>query len=74
MDEEYTRVANVQDRVEVKSMIDLVLLKKDIFQEDGRGWRLPGFLYADNLVLHGESEEDLRAMVGHFFEVCKRAW
>ena len=25
-------------------------------------WRLPGLLYADGLVLYGESEEDLRAM------------
>ena len=30
------------------------------FQEEGR---LPGLLYADDLVLCGESEEDLRAMV-----------
>ena len=33
--------------------------------------RLPGFLYADDLVLCGKSKEDLRAMVGHFVEVCK---
>ena len=33
------------------------------FMEDGREWRLPGLLYADDLVLCGESEEDLRAMV-----------
>ena len=25
-----------------------------IFLEDGRGWRLPGLLYADDLVLCGE--------------------
>ena len=31
-----------------------------------------GLLYVDNLVLCGESEEDLRAMVGHFVEVCRR--
>ena len=29
-------------------------------------------MYADDLVLCGESEEDLRAMVGRFVEVCKR--
>ena len=34
--------------------------------------RLPGLLYADNLVLYGESEEDLRAMVEWFVEVCRR--
>ena len=39
-------------------------------QEEGREWRLPGLLYADDLVLCGESEEELRAMVGCFSEVC----
>ena len=29
-------------------------------------------MYADDLVLWGESEEDLRMMVGRFFEVCRR--
>ena len=29
-------------------------------------------MYADNLVWYGESEEDLRAMVGCFVEVCRR--
>ena len=42
------------------------------FLKDGREWRLPGFLYADDLVIWGESEEDLRAMVGRFVEVCRR--
>ena len=42
------------------------------FQEEGREWRLPGLLYADDLVLCSESEEDLRAMVGHFVEVFRR--
>ena len=37
-----------------------------------REWRLPGLLYADYLFLCGESEEDLRAMVGHFAEVCRK--
>ena len=36
------------------------------FLEDGREWRLPVILYADDLVLCGESEEDLRLMVGWF--------
>ena len=39
------------------------------FMEDGREWRLPGLLYADDLVLCGESEEDLRVMVERFVEV-----
>ena len=40
--------------------------------EEGREWGLPGFLYADDLVLCSESVEDLRAMVGRFAEVCRR--
>ena len=35
-------------------------------------WRLPGLLYADDLVLCGELEEVLRAMVRCFAEVCRR--
>ena len=42
------------------------------FLEDGREWQLPGLLYAGDLVLCGESEEDLRAMVRWFAEVCRR--
>ena len=42
------------------------------FQEEGREWRLPGLLYAYDLVLCGESEEDLGAMMGRFVEVCRR--
>ena len=34
--------------------------------------RLPDLLYADGLVVCGELEEDLRVMVGQFFEVCRR--
>ena len=30
------------------------------------------FLYANNLVQCGESEEDLRVMVGWFAEVCRK--
>ena len=36
------------------------------FQEEGREWRLPGLLYAGDLVLCGELEEKLRAKVGCF--------
>ena len=42
------------------------------FQEEGREWILLGLLYADDLVLFGESEEDLRAIVGRFIEMCRR--
>ena len=38
------------------------------FMEEGREWRL----LADNLVLCGESEDDLLAMVGRFIKVCRR--
>ena len=37
--------------------------------KEGREWRLPSLLYVDDLVLCGESEEDLREMVGQFVEV-----
>ena len=39
------------------------------FQDQVREWRLPGLLYADDLILFGESEEDLSAMVGRFVDV-----
>ena len=42
------------------------------FLENGREWRFTGLLYADHLVLCGESEEDLRVMVGRLAEVCRR--
>ena len=42
------------------------------FLEDGREWRLLSLLYADDLVLCSESEEDLRAMVGRFAEVSRK--
>ena len=42
------------------------------FQEEGGEWRLPSPFYTDDLVSCGESEEDLRAMVGRFAEVCRR--
>ena len=34
---------------------------------------MPGLLYADDMVLCDESEEDLRVMVGRFAEVCRRS-
>ena len=40
--------------------------------KEGREWGLPGLLYADDLVLYVESEEDLKAMVLHFVEVCRK--
>ena len=42
------------------------------FLEDERKWKLPGLLYADDIVLCGESEKDLRTMVGRFGEVYRR--
>ena len=42
------------------------------FQEDGREGRLHILLYADDLVLCGKLEEDLKGMAGHFVEVCRR--
>ena len=42
------------------------------FRESGREWRLPDLLYAYYLVLCGESEEELRVMVGRFAEVYRR--
>ena len=43
-----------------------------ILLEHGREWRLPGLLYIDDLVLCGGSEDDLKAMVGRFADVCSR--
>ena len=40
------------------------------FKEDRKEWRLPGLLHADDLILCGELDEDLRVMVGWFAEVC----
>ena len=34
-------------------------------------WRLPGLLYADDLVLCAKLEETLKAMVRRFVEVCR---
>ena len=42
------------------------------FLEDRREWRLPSLLYADDLILYGESEEDLRMMVRRYAKVYRR--
>ena len=44
------------------------------FQEEGRECRLSGLLYAEDLVLYAESEEDMRAIVGRFIKVCSRRY
>ena len=41
-------------------------------QKKGRELRLPGLLYEDDLVLCCELKDDLRVMMGHFVEVCRR--
>ena len=33
---------------------------------------MPDLLYADDLAISGELEEDLRAIGGHFIEMCRR--
>ena len=41
----------------------------------GRGeieWKLSNFFFVDNLNWCDESEWNVRAMVGRFFEVCRR--
>ena len=42
------------------------------FLEDRREWRLHGLLYANDLVLCGESEEDLRLMVYGLLRFAER--
>ena len=42
------------------------------FLDEGKERRFPGLSYADDSVLCGESEEDLRALVRCFVEVGKR--
>ena len=39
--------------------------------EDGKDWILGGLLHADDLVICGESEEDLRWMVGRLLRRVK---
>ena len=33
---------------------------------------MPGLSYADDLVLHGKSKQELTVKEGHFVEVCRR--
>ena len=40
------------------------------FLEEGREWRLPGLLYADDLILRGELKEVIKVMVVRFVEMC----
>ena len=54
-------------------MVKIGMGRRVRFQEKGREWRLLGFLYVDNLVLCGETEENLRAMVGCYIELCSRS-
>ena len=42
------------------------------FMEERKVWILPCILHADDLVLCGESEEDLKVMVECFVEMCRR--
>ena len=42
-----------------------------MYLQEGRDWRLPGLLYTDDLVVCGESEEDL-PVVMKIFEVFQR--
>ena len=44
----------------------------DRMMENGGEWRVLYLLYADDLVLCGESEESLRGLVERFGRVCKR--
>ena len=41
-------------------------------KEGVREWRLLVLLFTDDLILCGKLEEDLRAMVECFIEVCRR--
>ena len=41
------------------------------FLEEGSEWRLPGLLFADDLILCDESKIHQRAMMGLFVEVCR---
>ena len=52
--------------------MDAVIKGENGDGKKGRERRLPGLLCADDLVLCGELEEDLRGMVGWFVEVCRR--
>ena len=56
----------------IDSMMKVGMGKMGIWlMEEGRESRLPGLLYADDLVFCGKFEEDLKVMVGCFVEVCR---
>ena len=41
------------------------------FLKEGREWRMPIILYADDLALCGESEEDMEVtMIGRDYSMC----
>ena len=42
-------------------------------KEVGRELILAGLLYVNDLVMYGKLKEDLRPMVEHFVEVCRRS-
>ena len=42
------------------------------FLEEGKQCRLHGLLYADDLVLCGDLEEDLKVMAGCFDKTCRK--
>ena len=46
--------------------------KRERFLEEEKECGLPCLLYADEFVLCGESEEDLKAMMSCFVEVCRK--
>src|SRR5678815_4994791 len=55
----------------MKELEEEVIGKRDRLMENGREWRVPYLLYADDLVLCGESEESLRGLVGGLESKCK---
>ena len=63
---------NVYTDAVVKELKRGMVRKGVKFQEEGREWRVPGILIADDLVLCGESEEDLRTILRRFIETCWR--
>ena len=42
------------------------------FLGNGREWRISDLLYADDLFVCGESEENMGVMLGRFTELCRR--
>ena len=66
------RVFNVYMNAVMKEL-KMGMRKRGVrFQEEGREGRLIGLLHAEDLVMCGESEEDLMAIMERFIEVCRR--